>query len=71
MDNLTFGGATGVLILCAYAAIMLGIGYASNRGQSDVGDSVSSYFLAGRGLGFVALFFTLYATQYSGNTVIG
>lgn len=34
-------------------------------------DSVSGYFLADKHLGLVALFFTLYATQYSGNTVIG
>lgn len=71
MENLTFGGVSGILILCAYAAIMLGIGFVSSRRQAGVSDSVSSYFLAGRGLGFVALFFTLYATQYSGNTVIG
>ncbi|WP_257958469.1 sodium:solute symporter family protein [Bacillus sp. V3-13] len=32
---------------------------------------MSNYYLAGRNLGFIALFFTLYATQYSGNTIVG
>lgn len=34
-------------------------------------DSLSDFYLAGRGIGFFVLFFTLYATQYSGNTIIG
>lgn len=71
MENLGFGGGSGVLILASYAAVMLLIGYLAGRRQPDVGSSVSSYFLAGKSLGIVALFFTLYATQYSGNTVVG
>lgn len=71
MDNLNFAGVSGIAILAAYAAIMLLIGYLAGRGQPAVGSSVSSYFLAGKSLGIVALFFTLYATQYSGNTVVG
>lgn len=71
MENLAFGGISGIVILVAYAAIMLLIGFLAGRTQPHVGDSMSNYFLAGKGLGFVALFFTLYATQYSGNTVIG
>lgn len=71
MENLSFGGASGIVVLLAYAAIMLIIGYFAGRGQPNVRSSVRGYFLAGRGLGFVALFFTLYATQYSGNSVIG
>jgi SSS family solute:Na+ symporter len=71
MENLNFGGTSGIVILASYAAIMLLIGFLAGRAQPDVGNSMSSYFLAGKGLGIVALFFTLYATQYSGNTVIG
>ncbi len=71
MENLVFGGISGILILLFYAAIMLLIGFLAGRTQPHVGDSMSNYFLAGKGLGIVALFFTLYATQYSGNTVIG
>ncbi len=71
MGELSFGGVSGIVVLVAYAAIMLLIGYFAGRGQPNVRDSVKSYYLAGSGLGFVALFFTLYATQYSGNTVVG
>lgn len=71
MENLTFGGTSGIIILLVYAAVMLTIGFVAGRGQPGVRDSVSGYFLAGKHLGLVALFFTLYATQYSGNTVIG
>lgn len=71
MDELTFGGASGIAVLGGYAAVMLLIGYFAGRAQPGVRESVKSYYLAGGGLGFVALFFTLYATQYSGNTIIG
>ncbi|WP_082126835.1 sodium:solute symporter family protein [Allosalinactinospora lopnorensis] len=71
MENLNFGGATGVAVLGGYAVIMLLIGYFAGRGQPDVHRSTRSHYLAGGGLGFVALFFTLYATQYSGNSVVG
>lgn len=71
MESLVFGGTSGIIILVTYAAIMLLIGFLAGRAHPNVGATMSNYFLAGKGLGFVALFFTLYATQYSGNTVIG
>ncbi|MBA2693276.1 MAG: sodium:solute symporter family protein [Rubrobacter sp.] len=71
MDDLTFGEFSGIAVLVGYAAVMLLIGYVAGRGQPNIRESVKGYYLAGGGLGFVALFFTLYATQYSGNTVIG
>src|SRR5690606_5229945 len=71
MNELVFSGLDGVLILSAYAVIMLLIGYFSGRGDKTLHDSMSNYYLAGKNLGFIALFFTLYATQYSGNTIIG
>ena len=69
--NLTFAGPAGVTILVIYAGIMLGLGVVAGRKSPDANKSLSGYFLAGRGLGIVALFFTLYATQYSGNSVVG
>ncbi|PPA69028.1 sodium:solute symporter family protein [Jeotgalibacillus proteolyticus] len=68
--NLTFAGVDGIIILSSYAVIMLVIGYLAGRGK-NLSKSMSGYYLAGKNLGFVALFFTLYATQYSGNTIIG
>ncbi|WP_246945069.1 sodium:solute symporter family protein [Bacillus pinisoli] len=69
--NLTFAGIDGIIILSVFAIVMLVIGYLSGRGEKDLHHSLSGYYLAGRNLGFIALFFTLYATQYSGNTIVG
>lgn len=71
MDDLKFSGTSGIVVLIAYAVMMLALGYLAGRQQSGATKSLRGYFLAGRGLGFVALFFTLYATQYSGNSVVG
>ncbi|WP_010651358.1 sodium:solute symporter family protein [Oceanobacillus massiliensis] len=71
MSDLTFAGADGIIILAVYAFLMLLIGYLSGRGEKNLHNSLSNYYLAGKNLGFIALFFTLYATQYSGNTVVG
>ncbi|WP_082234427.1 sodium:solute symporter family protein [Halobacillus massiliensis] len=68
--ELAFAGADGVIILASYAAVMLLIGYLAGRGK-NIQESLSGYYLAGKNLGIIALFFTLYATQYSGNTIIG
>lgn len=69
--DLTFAGADGIIILSVFAVVMLLIGYLSGRGDKNLHQSLSGYYLAGRNLGFIALFFTLYATQYSGNTIVG
>lgn len=71
MTELKFAGLDGVIILIAYAVIMLAIGWFAGRSDKTVNHSLSNYYLAGRNLGIVALFFTLYATQYSGNTIVG
>jgi SSS family solute:Na+ symporter/sodium/pantothenate symporter len=52
-----------------YLVSMLVIGYIAKRAQRD--QSLGDFYLAGRNLGGIVLLFTLYATQYSGNTVLG
>lgn len=71
MENLSFGGASGIAILASYAALMLLIGFLAGRRQPGARTDMRGHYLAGGGLGMVALFFTLYATQYSGNSVVG
>ncbi|GAK03652.1 LOW QUALITY PROTEIN: hypothetical protein JCM19037_1991 [Geomicrobium sp. JCM 19037] len=68
--TLQFGGTDALIILSAYAVLMIVIGWLAGRGKK-LGKSVGDYYLAGRNLGFITLFFTLYATQYSGNTIVG
>lgn len=69
--NLAFSGTSGIVILVVYAVLMLLLGFVAGRDAPEANKSLNGYFLAGRDLGLVALFFTLYATQYSGNTIIG
>ncbi len=52
-----------------YLLSLLVIGYIAKRAQKD--ESLGDFYLAGRGLGTLVLLLTLYATQYSGNTVLG
>lgn len=62
-------GTGGLLALGLYLVILLGIGFAGRMARRE--DSLADFYLAGRGMGLFVLFLTLYATQYSGNTLIG
>ena len=52
-----------------YLAVLIAVGWITRRRgkQSRLGD----FYLAGRNLGGFVLLLTLYATQYSGNTLLG
>ena len=58
------GVAVGV-----YLMVLIGVGYATRRRGAQT--ALSDFYLAGRGLGGFVLLLTLYATQYSGNTLLG
>ncbi len=66
--DLPFGpGALFVMVL--YILSLLGVGgYAYYRSKEN---SLSDFFLGGREFGVGVLLLTLYATQYSGNTLFG
>ncbi len=67
-DQLVFG--TGALVLVGlYLLSMLGIGWIGRLKRQS--DTLADFYLAGRSMGFLVLFLTLYATQYSGNTLFG
>jgi SSS family solute:Na+ symporter len=61
------GGAVAAVGL--YLAAVLAVGYAARRRRTS--ESLSEFYLAGRQLSGPVLLLTLYATQYSGNTLIG
>lgn len=50
-----------------YLLSLVLIGWLAKRSNQE--QSLKSYYLAGSGLGSISIFFTLYATQYSGNTL--
>ena len=60
-------GTGGIVFIGFYLMSLLIIGWAANRSRID--NSLKDYYLAGSSLGSISLFFTLYATQYSGNTL--
>lgn len=59
----------GLLFVAGYLVILLVIGVWSFRARHT--NSMRDFYLAGDGIGFVVLLLTLYATQYSGNTLFG
>ncbi len=68
MTELPFGlGA--VLFVGGYLVLLLGLGCLAKRRRTS--NSLSEFYLAGRNLGGFVLFLTLYATQYSGNSLLG
>ena len=69
VNNEALLSTEGTLILCAYILTLIGIGWLGKKAQKE--KSLSDFYLAGRGMGFFVLFLTLYATQYSGNTLVG
>ena len=57
----------GASILIAYLTLLVLLGVAGRRARRE--NSLADFFLAGRNMGLLTLFLTLYATQYSGNAV--
>ena len=52
-----------------YVLLLLVMGWLGRRAKRE--DSLSDHYLAGRNLGFLVLLLTLFATQYSGNSLSG
>ncbi len=59
----------GVAALGLYLLLLLGIAELARRSRGD--GSPSDHFLASRDLGVFVVFLTLYATTYSGNSLLG
>jgi SSS family solute:Na+ symporter len=68
LDLLPFGPGAW-LFVGAYLGSLLVLGWAGYRARRE--DTLEDFYLAGRGFGFAVLVLTLYATQYSGNSVFG
>jgi SSS family solute:Na+ symporter/sodium/pantothenate symporter len=62
-------GFWGVVSLVVYLAALVGVAEIARRAKRDT--SPADHFLAGRSLGTFVLFLTLYATAYSGNSLLG
>ena len=62
-------GQLGVAALVVYVLLLAVVGELARRARAD--DTPSDHVLAGRDLGVFVLFLTLYATAYSGNSLLG
>ncbi len=64
-----FLGPLGILFIGLYVSSLLVVGWFGLRARKE--DTLNDFYLGGRNLGFVILLFTMFATQYSGNTLMG
>ncbi|MEM0896288.1 MAG: sodium:solute symporter family protein [Verrucomicrobiota bacterium] len=68
-SSLDIVGPFGAGFLVFYVCSLLFIGWLGHRAKKE--SSLADFYLGGRGLGIFVLLLTLYATQYSGNTMLG
>ena len=61
-------GAGAMVSVGLYLALPVTVGYSARRARAT---TLGDFYLAGRNLGGFVLLLTLYATQYSGNTLLG
>ncbi len=62
-------GTGGIIFMSLYFLSLIAIGLLGRAARRE--DSMSDFYLAGRGMSIFILFLTLYATQYSGVTMVG
>ncbi|HIF63430.1 MAG TPA: sodium:solute symporter family protein [Deltaproteobacteria bacterium] len=62
-------GPGGLAVVGLYLASLLVVGWLGHRARRE--DSLRDFYLGGGSIGFTVLVLTLYATQYSGNTMFG
>ncbi len=68
-DSVMPFGWGGITFIAFYLFGLLCIGWMGRRARQD--NSLRDFYLGGKGVGVVVLLLTLYATQYSGNTMFG
>ena len=69
MQSLSPFNLSAWIFISIYLLSLLLIGWAGYKARRE--NTLSDFYLAGSGFGFFVLFLTLYATQYSGNTLFG
>ncbi len=62
-------GQGPMVVMGIYLAVVLLLGWIGRRSRRE--ESLRDFYLGGSSFGFVVLFLTIFATQYSGNTLLG
>ena len=60
---------TAFTFISIYLSTLIIIGFFGYRARQE--NTLKDFYLAGNGFGLSVIFLTFYATQYSGNTMIG
>ena len=68
MNNQVFD-QTAWIFISTYLCSLILVGFLGYRARKE--NTLKDFYLAGNGFGLVVIFLTLYATQYSGNTLFG
>ena len=61
MNNTALLSTSGTIILCAYIISLIGIGWLGKKAQKE--QTLTDFYLAGRGMGFFVLFLTISGIQ--------
>ena len=69
METDAIAGPVGLGVMVLYAFGLLVVGWLGHKARRE--QSLADFYLAGHSIGLVTLFLTLYATQYSGSTLVG
>ena len=69
MNTTALLGPGGIVVMGIYLTSLIVVGLAGRLARRE--DSMADFYLGNRGIGLFVLFLTLYATQYSGLTLIG
>lgn len=69
MNNEPLLSQGGIWFLVIYLASLILIGFAGKAASKE--ETLKDFYLGGKGFGVGVLFLTMYATQYSGNSLIG
>lgn len=69
MNDEALLGTGGVVFIGVYLLSLLIVGILGRMAREE--NSLADFYLSGRNMGMFVLLMTLYATQYSGNTLIG
>jgi len=67
-SNQVFNQSAWIFISIYLASLIL-VGFLGYRARQE--NTLKDFYLAGNGFGLIVIFLTLYATQYSGNTLFG
>ena len=69
MTNHALLPESGIFFLLLYLSSLILLGIAGKFASKE--ESLKDFYLGGKGFGITVLFLTMYATQYSGNSLIG